>query len=551
MLQNIIYLIRNVQAGIFESPILMDYHPSGTWVPDHGPSISMGTKVDVVVMPTSGYTSGIPVWSNNRFTGYTTYSAIPTSTTNATHPSTAFTTDGYYYENFGIVWQQGKHIRYTKFNYDLNEDSFWYDAVEYLTAGNISSEDCNPAISFSFGIPVVAWEGFVEEPTPAYGIITRDRSNGVWGPHTIFIGSTDIFSPSIAGDIDRPRYVIGWHDGNSTMQLAKYNDLNGWLPFVTLSVNGMYPSVAEDCNYGGTHRLAFTTGSAPVRSLSTSNEGLENGIQKELHSGLGGYRKIASSSGDTIASIMMKATIVNDGREHELEFVECYDSTRGSIEAGLPSFLKFRPITIRSGMKLRLEVVNPTQHAGKMSKNIPIELIIEEAGHNSTLCTFELNTTPSNGTNRYTLDLNTIAGKTINIIPLPIGGYTSSQLWNTAIVFLDTTSRRSSQKEISEKAIDLEIPQAWALSQNYPNPFNPATTIQYSLKSPSSVTVEIFDVLGRKVATLVNEQKPAGMYTVRWDATRASSGLYFYKINVVGESGRLEYQQTRKMLLTK
>jgi hypothetical protein len=94
-----------------------------------------------------------------------------------------------------------------------------------------------------------------------------------------------------------------------------------------------------------------------------------------------------------------------------------------------------------------------------------------------------------------------------------------------------------------------EIPLDFQLLQNYPNPFNPTTTIQYSLKSPSSVRLDVFDVLGRKVATLVNEQKPAGMYTVRWDASHASSGLYFSTINVVGENGRIEYQKTQKMLL--
>jgi hypothetical protein len=72
-------------------------------------------------------------------------------------------------------------------------------------------------------------------------------------------------------------------------------------------------------------------------------------------------------------------------------------------------------------------------------------------------------------------------------------------------------------------------PQQFALSQNYPNPFNPTTTIGYSIASVNHVTLEIYDVLGRKVATLVNETKPPGAYNVTWNATDIPSGIYFYR----------------------
>lgn len=83
------------------------------------------------------------------------------------------------------------------------------------------------------------------------------------------------------------------------------------------------------------------------------------------------------------------------------------------------------------------------------------------------------------------------------------------------------------------------------LSQNYPNPFNPTTTIQYTVTAYGSVNVAVYNVLGKKVATLVNEVKTPGTYSVNFNATDLPSGIYFYKI-VSGS-----FSSTRKMMLVK
>ena len=102
-------------------------------------------------------------------------------------------------------------------------------------------------------------------------------------------------------------------------------------------------------------------------------------------------------------------------------------------------------------------------------------------------------------------------------------------------------------KQISSTDIvkPLGIALDYSLAQNYPNPFNPTTTIIYSLPKSSLVTLEIYDILGRRITTLVNGEKRSGTYKVIWNARNIPSGIYFYKISVGG------YSRTNKMILLK
>ncbi|RPI70186.1 MAG: T9SS C-terminal target domain-containing protein [Ignavibacteriales bacterium] len=79
--------------------------------------------------------------------------------------------------------------------------------------------------------------------------------------------------------------------------------------------------------------------------------------------------------------------------------------------------------------------------------------------------------------------------------------------------------------------------------QNYPNPFNPATTISYQLPVNGYVVLKVYNALGSEVATLVDEEKPAGIYTANFNASQLPSGVYFYKL----ETGSMV--ETKKMIL--
>jgi hypothetical protein len=89
------------------------------------------------------------------------------------------------------------------------------------------------------------------------------------------------------------------------------------------------------------------------------------------------------------------------------------------------------------------------------------------------------------------------------------------------------------------------IPTEFALGQNYPNPFNPSTNITFSLPKPSHVTLQVFTVLGEEVATLVDQELPAGRHEAAWDANSMNGGVYFYRL----QAG--SFVQTKKLILLK
>jgi hypothetical protein len=86
---------------------------------------------------------------------------------------------------------------------------------------------------------------------------------------------------------------------------------------------------------------------------------------------------------------------------------------------------------------------------------------------------------------------------------------------------------------------------AFALHQNYPNPFNPTTTIRFEVETHRHATLHIYDITGRVVKTLVDEQLQPGEYEVQWDASNVASGVYFYRLHAG------DRQITRKLVLLK
>ncbi len=120
------------------------------------------------------------------------------------------------------------------------------------------------------------------------------------------------------------------------------------------------------------------------------------------------------------------------------------------------------------------------------------------------------------------------------------GAWSNPLMWTVAAV-----AGRDTQVSIDEEAG--EVPQEFALEQNYPNPFNPATTIRFALASTENVSLTVYDLLGREVSTLIdNQQMSAGRYRATFDAEKLASGMYVYRL-----SAGSAYVETKTMILVK
>ncbi len=146
------------------------------------------------------------------------------------------------------------------------------------------------------------------------------------------------------------------------------------------------------------------------------------------------------------------------------------------------------------------------------------------------------------------VDISSYGGEEIYIrFQLKSDGYVEEDGW-----FIDDIGIFEYTNNIVSVNNYVKLPTEFSLSQNYPNPFNPSTTIKYSIPvvemlraTTPHVVLKIYDILGREVTTLVNEKQKAGNYEVEFDASKLTSGIYFYRLHTTG------FNESRKMLLLK
>jgi hypothetical protein len=451
--------------------------------------------------------------------------------------------------NFGIAWKDGPCIYYQTYStYDQIFTSVEL-VEEMLVVGGPSLADENVN---QYDNPLVAWHTWDYIYGPCYLIACKQRGEFGWDTPSVMYGgqNSNYRDPSVAHARNtQTSAALVWHNYSDIYQ-AKYT--TAWQPAEYKSA-GVYPTLREENHAtSGTYCLAYMWGSQTPWLVSTTNEGFiggggHHGEEKIIANKDVPLHRLDFLHNNRRHSIIINAKVGVSDKKNHINF--------NPKNSSLSQVSLSESFAVASGMHLLLDIDYGNKKIDE-KKNVvhvdmSLELEIVDAATNTNLSKLPLSILDIDHPSKsYQIDLSSMAGKSVKIsIISPIWQADSVKIKPSTFFFDGNRDSVRTARGKEMQNISLEIPKEYNLAQNYPNPFNPVTTIQYSLKAPSSVTLEIFDMLGRKVATLVNEHKPAGMYTIRWEASRASSGLYFYKINVIGENGRLEYQKTLKMLL--
>jgi hypothetical protein len=265
---------------------------------------------------------------------------------------------------------------------------------------------------------------------------------------------------------------------------------------------------------GGAVRIDGIEGGTSLANILSSNSGaLQLGVRSD-----GTYY----FNGD-IAEVILYNTVLSETDRSTVEhyLADRYGITTGALPVELTSFTTS---TANKKVTLNWQTATEVNNYG-----FDIERTVETL-HATSLQWSKIGFIQGNG--------NSNSPKNYSFTDIPTGG--TEFKYRLKQIDLDGKYEYSDVVNVT-----LAAPANFAIEQNFPNPFNPTTSIQYQVSGTSNVTIKVYDVLGKDVATLVNETKTPGKYEVKFDGSTLSSGIYFYKLTAG------DFIQTKKLILMK
>ncbi len=482
--------------------------------------------------------------------------ALPSTNSNSTDPSLAVDT----YGKLHLAWAESGKIYYTKFDryYEQEEET---DIYSYeITKEDVSSgtgyfaSHIYPSITTDYyRRPNITWEAF-NGPLLIQSILHRRRESSGWGSATSFTdgGEGNFYKPNIMSFpniLNNQKLRVTWRRDDNKIWLAKYNG-SSWSDF-SQTVNGLDPNLSANPSATEAAKMVYrSTGSAPYTLTTTSQNLSKTTAQLFVHHRSGVLTVGKSEIAFELGAFEVGGTPVN---------LYAYTDTLVAGHTGQwNEMFRTEPFTVSGETAVRyfrgFGVLNPDSLGHILPANVAIKFQLEvvDAKSGQILTTIDQHEV----TNRLSAGFREIKALTFHSpitksIYLRVGLSLPSGIpVSPSMVEMYYEGGGSSTPKTTPAPADRIglLPLQFEMAQNYPNPFNPTTTISIALPTDSPVKLEIFDISGRKVRTLVSGNLPAGRHEIVWDGrnaagTSVSSGVYLYHIN----AGR--FTQTRKMML--
>jgi thermitase len=367
---------------------------------------------------------------------------------------------------------------------------------------------------------------------------------------------------------------ILWYTTSNQIRQKKYYGLDdNWIPAdpntQLLYSNGLFPNITHERQNTTIPKQIHTDQTIQPYSLIDNSLNLP---KENLIVGGANYRaaEITDSSTNSNFRIELKEPILTlmTGDKIVLPFKEYnYQDTLTLSTENVFTYLQTKlsniPNTAQSiTFKINIVASQPdTNSRGILNtnkatpfKNVVFKLLAKDNSLNTLLNNIGYVTLNNSSgiyqhSKEFTINIQALRNKNIFIIPnVSISGSFNQNNLFFSLVNI-SVEENSIAKDSTEIVLSEFKPSEYILEQNYPNPFNPVTQIKYSIVDNGIVSLKIYDVLGREIATLVNEEKATGNYEVRFDASQLSSGIYLYTLSTTGGVG--SFTQTRKMVLLK
>ena len=446
---------------------------------------------------------------------------------------------------FHIACQQPtgnySHINYLKIDVGTNNSLSSTTGVEDVSSGCGYQYNYAPSISLSTSNVVnVAWAAMLYYPTGTRKVMTRTRTTS-WSSYFGQYGNS-VFSPSVA--CYGSSSIIAWSETNGSSYSDKFLK---WGGVHTANTTGkdlqIYSTTTlQDMrivSFNGTSSPYSFTQSTDLYTLNKENPlAMRSGVQVVAAQGKTEfYFRIGdiSFNGQNVAFKTMNLNEPNLSQK-DLDYLMTSDVVNLAEADNLGYSIEYGATDTVKALQLL-----------QKDKFISFNVELIDASNDAVLYTlndvkFNGNSSLSLNSESYNIDLTGLTGKEV---------YFKVKITNSLNPVYYASEIKSDAKVLGKsKAVSLDLSNKlvvkdYDLFQNYPNPFNPATTITYQLPKSGSVTLKIYDMLGKEVMTLVNEQKEMGRYTVQFDASSLASGMYVYQLRAN------DFVSTKKMLLLK
>lgn len=498
---------------------------------------------------------------------------IPNTTRYSSNPSTSG-----FYDYLFLVYQEANTIKYYYGYWFGNPANQWdYRYYSTISTGAGFRNNYYPSISCVHnGNPIVSWvadygdiagggggtgkneaENGTESIEPRVVVRAGDIDGSHWGD--FFKVGDHVASADNNSLLNAPNdaSIIAWTEGSNPNYSSKWvrRQSTGYTSEHSLSNNGKQIQISNGTSLTDIGGVLLSTSTTPYDLTRTTTD-----FSQQFHGGgitkIKDYVELAYGREGVIAKNGIEFlfdigdVIVGDS---VIKFIVCPDTVAYSSAAELNDLVRTEAFNLNSTSEFYFTdfyyVLNKEEADSLLTEDDVVsfkaELINEQTG--AVVGTFDNITYTKEQLERYDN-----ASYQVDCGNITSGNYylrlvTSVQ--GDAGYFLGNVQNNEEELEKHNyNQINFDgtaLPTVYVLSQNFPNPFNPATTINYQLPQTGFITLKVFDILGREVATLVNEQKIQGRYSVNFNASRLASGVYIYQVRVN------DFVSSKKMMLVK